>query len=386
MILLTLSSRVVDGAVTVVVDAGVVLSEEQVTELRAVVNSRDVPAVVATRARIVLWMAEGRRRKEVGALAGVSLPTVDRWVDRYAEHGLAGLEEHKRGAGREQVPAWVSARILALTRMSPPAETGLSHWSSRAMAAYLKRVEGVSVSWHYVAKLWRDNDLKPHRQGTFKLSKDPAFAEKVADIVGLYLDPPGGAVVLSIDEKTQIQALDRTQPLLPLDFGLTEQRTHDYRRHGTTNLFAALDVTTGQVVADCYPRRTGEAFLAFLKRAVKPHAGKEIHVVLDNLSTHTTPDVRAWLERNRHVHFHFTPVGSSWMNQIENWFGIITKQAIRRGTFASVAALTRRIRDYIEYWNADAQPFVWTATADEILAKVRWVQTTVKQLVANNSK
>jgi len=159
------------------------------------VNSRDVPAVVATRARIVLWMSEGRRRKDVAELAGVSLPTVDRWVDRYAEHGLAGLEERKRGAGREQVPAWVAARILALTRMSPPAETGLSHWSSRAMAAYLKRAEGITVSWHYVAKLWRDNDLKPHRQGTFKLSKDPAFAEKVADIVGLYLDPraPRGA-------------------------------------------------------------------------------------------------------------------------------------------------------------------------------------------------
>jgi transposase len=377
---------VVDRAVTAMVDAGVVLTQEQTAELRAVVNSRDVPAVLATRARIVLWMAEGRRRKDVAELAGVSLPSVDRWVGRYAEHGLAGLEERKRGAGREQVPARVAARILALTRMSPPAETGLSHWSSRAMAAYLKRAEGITVSWHYVAKLWRDNDLKPHRQGTFKLSKDPAFAEKVADIVGLYLDPPGGAVVLSIDEKTQVQALDRTQPLLPLDFGQTEQRTHDYKRHGTTNLFAALDVATGQVVADCYPRRTGEAFLAFLKKAVKPHAGKQIHVVLDNLSTHTTADVRAWLARNRHVHFHFTPVGSSWMNQIENWFGIITRQAIRRGSFASVAALIRRIRDYIEHWNTDARPFVWTATADEILAKVRWVETNVKQLVANNTR
>jgi transposase len=372
--------------VTGIVDAGVVLTDEQIAELRAVVNSRDVAAVVATRARIVLWMAEGRRRKEVGALAGVSLPTVDRWVDRYAEHGLAGLEESKRGAGREQVPAWVGARILALTRTTPPAETGLSHWSSREMAAYLKHAEGISVSWHYVAKLWREHELRPHRQGTFKLSRDPRFAEKVADIVGLYLDPPGGAVVLSIDEKTQIQALDRTQPLLPLDFGLTEQRTHDYRRHGVTNLFAALDVATGQVVADCHPRRTGAAFLAFLKRAVKPHTGKQIHVVLDNLSTHTTPDVQAWLERNPNVQLHFTPVGSSWMNQIETWFGIITKQAIRRGTFTSVNALIARIRDYVEHWNTDAQPFTWTATADEILAKVRWVETNVKQLVANNSK
>lgn len=362
------------------------LTDEQAAELRAVLNSRDVPAVVATRARIVLWMGEGRRRKDVGELAGVSLPTVDRWVARYASDGLAGLEDGSHAAPREQVPGSVRGRILALTRMSPPAETGLSHWSSREMVAYLKRSEGVSVSWHYVANLWRDNGLQPHQQGTFKLSKDPRFAEKVADVIGLYLDPPGGAVVLSIDEKTQIQALDRTQPLLPIDFGVSEKRTHDYKRHGTTNLFAALNTGTGEVFADCHPRRTAVEFLAFVKRAVKPHAGKEIHVVLDNLSTHDTPEVRAWLAANPHVSFHFTPVGSSWINQIETWFGIITKQAIRRGTFTSVNALIHRIRAYTEHWNTDAEPFVWTATADEILAKVRWVQTSVKQLVDNNAK
>jgi transposase len=372
--------------VTWLIDTGVVLTDEQIAELRAVVNSRDVTAVVATRARIVLWIAEGRRRKDVAELAGVSLPTVDRWVDRYAAEGLAGLEDDKRGGPREQVPARVAARILALTRTTPPSETGLSHWSSREMASYVKRTEGVSVSWHYVAKLWRDNDLKPHRQGTFKLSRDPRFAEKVLDVVGLYLDPPAGAVVLSFDEKTQVQALDRTQPLLPVDFGLTEKRTHDYKRHGTTNLFAALDVSTGQVFADCYARRTGAEFLAFVRKAVKPHAGKEIHVVLDNLSTHDTPEVNAWLARNPNVTFHFTPIGSSWINQIETWFGIITKQAIRRGTFTSVTALIGRIRRYVEHWNTDAEPFVWTATADEILAKVRWVETNVKQLVENNSK
>jgi transposase len=363
-----------------------VLVEKQVAELRALMNSRDVPGSVATRARIVVWMAEGRRRKDVAELAGVSLPTVDRWVDRYATWGLAGLQDGKRGAPREQVPAWVAARILALTRTTPPTETGLSHWSSREMVAHLKRAEGVSVSWHYVAKLWRANDLKPHRQGTFKLSRDPRFAEKVADVVGLYLDPPGGAVVLSFDEKTQIQALDRTQPLLPIDFGLTEKRTHDYRRHGTTNLFAALNTATGEVTADCYPRRTGAEFLTFIRKAVKPHAGKQIHVVLDNLSTHDTPEVKAWLARNSNITFHFTPVGSSWVNQIETWFGVITKQAIRRGTFTSVNALINSIRTYIEHWNTDAKPFTWTATADEILAKVRWVQTSIKQLVDNNAK
>jgi transposase len=359
--------------------------ESQVAELWSVVNSRDVSAAVATRARIVLWTNEGRMRKDVAALAGVSLPTVDRSLARYAAEGLPGLLDQKRGAPREQVPAEVRARILALTRATPPVETGLSHWSSREMAKYLKRAEGVSVSWHYVAKLWREHELKPHQQGTFKLSRDARFAEKVVDLVGLYLEPPGGAVVLSYDEKTQVQALDRTQPLLPVDFGLTEKRTHDYKRHGVTNLFAALNVSTGQVTAECYPRRDAAAFLAFLRKAVKPHAGKEIHVVLDNLSTHDTPEVRAWLARNPNVTFHFTPIGSSWLNQIETWFGIITKQAIRRGTFPSVNALIGRIRTYVEHWNTDAKPFTWTATADEILAKVRWVEANVKQLLDNNS-
>jgi transposase len=244
----------------------------------------------------------------------------------------------------------------------------------------------VYVSHHYVAKLWRETGLKPHRQGTFKLSKDPEFAAKVADVVGLYLDPPGGAVVLSIDEKTQIQALDRTQPMLPIAFDATEKRTHDYVRHGTTNLFAALNVATGEVFGECKPTRNGANFLSFLKKAVKPHAGADVHVVLDNLSTHTTPEVTAWLERNPHVHFHFTPVGSSWINQIETWFGIITRQSIRRGTFTSVTVLIKQIRDYIEHWNANSKPFIWTATAGDILAKVQLVQTNIKKLVDNNAK
>ena len=369
-----------------IVGVGVTLTEDQAAELRALINSRDVPATVATRARIVLWSAEGKRRKDIAEWAVVSLPTVDRWLDRYAERGLAGLDDRDRGAARAQVPPWVPGRLLALSRATPPTSTGLSHWSARTLAAYFTTHEAVKVSWHYVAKLWRANDLRPHKHGTFKLSKDPAFAEKTADVVGLYLDPPGGAVVLSLDEKSQIQALDRTQPLLPLDFGVTEKRTHDYKRHGVTNLFAALNVATGQVVGECAPRRGGAEFLAFLRKAVRPYAGKQIHVVLDNLSTHDTPQVRAWLEANPNVTFHFTPVGSSWLNQIEIWFGIITKQAIRRGTFTSVNALILRIRDYITHWNTSAKPFTWTATADEILAKVRWVQTNVKQLVANNTK
>jgi transposase len=362
------------------------LTAEQDAELRALINSREVSAALATRARIVLWHAQGRARKDIGPLAGVSLPTVDRWVSRYAEHGLAGLAQNKPGGPRAQVPSQVRSRILALSRTTPPQESGLSHWSCRLLADYLARTEGITVSWHYIAKLWREQGLQPNRSSTYKASRDPAFAAKVADVVGLYLDPPGGAVVLSIDEKTQIQALDRTQPLLPIDFGATEKRTHDYKRHGTTNQFAALNVGTGEVVGSCRPSRNGAEFLAFLKKATAPHRGREIHVVLDNLSTHTTPDVGAWLAKNPHVTFHFTPVGSSWLNQIETWFGLITKQSIRRGTFSSVSALINQIRAYIEHWNTRAEPFVWTATADEILAKVRLVQTNIKKLVDNNAK
>ncbi|MGH3524391.1 MAG: IS630 family transposase [Mycobacterium sp.] len=360
------------------------LTAAQREELRDLTYRADVPATVGGRARIVLWYADNWPKKEIAALAGVSRPTVNLWLSRYESDGVAGLFDHKRGAGREQVPARVRARILAATRQTPP--DGLSHWSSREMAKFIARTEGVSVSWNYVAKLWRKTGLKPHRQGTFKLSRDPRFAEKVADIVGLYLDPPAAAVVLSVDEKTQVQALDRTQPLLPIDFGVTEKRTHDYVRHGTTNLFAALDIGSGAVYGECHPARDGARFLAFLKSAVKPHADKRIHVILDNLSTHTTPEVAQWLTDNPHVSFHFTPVGSSWMNQIETWFGIITRQAIRRGTFTSVKILIKRIRDYIDHWNTNAQPFVWTATADEILAKVALTQTNIRQLVDNNAK
>jgi transposase len=361
------------------------LTPDELAELRALTTSAEVSAAVGTRARIVLWYAEGRRKTDIAAL-GVSRPTVDLWLARYAAEGAGGLLNQRPGAPREQVPARIRSRVLALTRTTPPTDTGLSHWSSREMARYVARTEGVTISHRWVARLWREHGLKPHRQGTFKLSRDPHFADKVADIVGLYLDPPGGAVVLSIDEKTQIQALDRTQPLLPIEFNTTEQRTHDYVRHGTTNLFAALNVATGEVTGQCRPSRNAAEFLAFLRKAVAPYRGREIHVVLDNLSTHTTPDVQAWLADNPHVQFHFTPKGSSWMNQIEIWFGIITRQAIRRGTFSSVQVLIRAIRDYITTWNADPRPFQWTATADEILAKVQPVQTSIKKLVANNTK
>nr|WP_237703037.1 IS630 family transposase [Candidatus Protofrankia datiscae] len=209
------------------------MTEDERADLLSLVNGRDVPATVATRARIVLWCAGGLPKKEIASRVGVSRPTVDLWISRYETEGVCGFIDRPRGAPREQVPARIRSRVLALTRTTPPTETGLSHWSSREMARYITRTTGVSVSWHYVAKLWRENGLKPHRQGTFKISKDPAFADKVADIVCLYLNPPAGAVVLCVDEKTQVQALDRTQPLLPISFGTMEKRTHDYVHHGT---------------------------------------------------------------------------------------------------------------------------------------------------------
>jgi hypothetical protein len=242
------------------------------------------------------------------------------------------------------------------------------------------------VSHHYVAKLWRDNGLRPRRQGTFKVSRDPEFAAKVADIVGLYLDPPGGAVVLSIDEKTQIQALDRTQPLLPMTFDATEKRTHDYVRHGTTNLFAALNVGTGEVYGECKPTRNGADFLAFLKARTKPNAGRG-HPRGPGQPVHPQHPRRPRLAGRQPARALPPHPDRIVLDQpIETWFGIITRQSIRRGTFTSVRALLNRIRDYITQWNTNPEPFVWTATADEILAKVRIVQTNIKKLVENNAK
>jgi transposase len=342
---------------------------------------------VSARAQMVLWWCEGRSAASIAKLAGTTKPTVYKWVERYELGGLAALDDRVSTGRPRSVPGRVRARILALTKLPPPEETGLSHWSSHEMVKYLKQHDGVSVSHNFVATLWRENDLQPHRHGTFKVSRDPNFSTKVVDVVGLYLDPPAGAIVLSIDEKTQVQALDRTQPVLPLTFGKTEKRTHDYIRHGTTNLFAALDVLTGKVIGRCFTRRRTEEFIAFMDQVVRSYPGEqEIHVVLDNLSTHHNDDVDAWLARHHNVHFHFTPTGSSWINQIETWFGIITKQAIRRGTFTSLARLIKRINDYIDHWNENAEPFTWTATAAEILDKVALLDTDYRKLVDNNQK
>ncbi len=362
------------------------LSQQQRSSLESVIRQGEYDRSVAARAQIVLWRADGYSVADVARMSGTTRPTVYKWLDRYENSGLDGLVDADRPGRPRGIPERVRSRVVALTRQTPPASTGLSHWSSREMARFLKRNEGITVSHSVIARIWREHDLQPSHQGTFKLSRDPKFAEKVVDIVGLYLDPPDGAVVLSVDEKTQVQALERTQPLLPISFSKSEKRTHDYVRHGTTNLFAALDVATGEVIGECFPRRRTSEFITFMDQVAGAHADRELHVILDNLSTHSGADVDAWLAAHPNVSFHFTPTGSSWLNQIEIWFGIITRQAIRRGSFGSLRILIDTINAYITTWNEKAQPFTWTAKPKEIIAKVRLLQRDYKKLIANNSK
>lgn len=360
------------------------LSDDARAELRSVLHSEVYDRSIAWRAKLVLWSDEGRSVAQIADLAGTTRPTVYKWINRYAEAGIVGLESHKSPGRPWSISGQQRSRILALSRESPPESTGLTHWTSAEMAKYLKRHEDISVSHNFIAMLWREHGLQPHRQGTFKLSRDPDFAAKVADVVGLYLNPPEGAVILSMDEKTQIQALDRTQPLLPMDFGKTEKRTHDYVRHGTTNLFAALNTITGQVTGRCFRRRRRVEFIKFLDDVVALYPDKEIHVIVDNLSTHSGDQIDKWLKRHPRATFHYTPTGSSWLNQVETWFGIITKHAIRRSTFQSVRQLIRHIENYVAHWNEDAAPFEWKATAKEIIGKVQVLERDFQKLLDSN--
>lgn len=356
------------------------LSIDKRDELDALIHSRDAERSVVDRARMVLWWDDGMSADEIEYRLGISRRTSAKWRSRYADEGIAGLINKPRPLRAPAHGGGVRARILALTRSTPPEELGISHWSSREMARYFTREEGIAISHDFVADVWRENGLQPWRIGTFKLSNDPLFAEKVANIVGLYLNPPSGAVVLSLDEKTQVQALDRTQPLLPVDFDKAEKRTHDYVRHGITDLFAAMDVQTGRVTTACSPEHKTADFLRFMSKVVAEHRGKDIHVILDNASPHTSDETKKWLAKNPKVTFHFTPTGGSWINQIETWFGIITRQSIRRGTHKSVKQLVAAIERYVTDWNIDCQPFTWTATAEEILMKVRWVESEVRRM------
>jgi transposase len=343
------------------------LPDSDRAELSRWLRAPSMPAGLAQRARIVLLAADGAGTNEIVTRTGVSKPTVIAWKKRYAAEGIGGLQDRPK-PGR---PAQVDEVAVILATLEPPPERlGVTHWSSRLLAAEL----GISNVW--VARIWRKWGLQPWRRETFKFSTDPQLEAKVRDVAGLYLNPPEKAVVLSVDEKSQIQALDRTAPILPLRPGLPEKATHDYVRHGTTTLFAALEVATGKVTDACYPRHRHTEFLRFLKQVAKTYPRVELHIVADNYATHKHPAVQAWLTRNPRIIMHFTPTSGSWLNMVEIFFAIITRQAIRRGTFTSVKDLTSAIRRFIDGWNDRCQPFAWTKTADEIIPKATGGQRT----------
>jgi transposase len=325
-----------------------------------------VPSGLAKRARIVLLAADGVPNAQIARTVGVSRPTVIGWRERYQLGGMRALQDEPR-SGRPPVIDDIDVVVATLVNEGrPPERLGITHWSARFLAGEL------GISFASVARIWRKWNIAPHRIETFKFSTDPELEFKIRDVVGLYLDPPEGAVVVSIDEKSQVQALDRTAPMLPLRPGLPARQTYDYKRNGTTTLFAALDVATGRITADaCYPKHRHQEFLKFLKKTAGAHPGVELHVVCDNYATHKHPAVKAWLTDNPRVTLHFTPTGCSWLNMVEIFFGIITRQAIRRGTFRSVKELTAAIGRFIDAYNDRCQPFAWTRDADDLLAKIR---------------
>src|SRR5271165_232447 len=334
------------------------IGDEDRATLVSWTRSSSVRAGLAMRARIVLAAADGEGTSSISRRLGVSRPTVIQWRDRYAAVGLSGLDDAERSGRPKTID---DAGVIAATLEAPPSRLGVTHWSTRLLARELK------VGDATIARAWRRYGVQPWRRETFKFSTDPQLEAKVRDVVGLYLNPPEKAIVLCVDEKSQIQALDRTAPILPLRPGLPEKATHDYVRHGTTTLFAALEVATGKVTDACYPRHRHEEFLKFLKKVARAYPGVQLHVVVDNYATHKHPDVRAWLAKNPRITLHFTPTSGSWLNMVEIFFGIITRQAIRRGTFTSVKDLITAIGTFIDGWNDRCQPFTWTKTADELL-------------------
>ena len=341
--------------------ARLVLRDGDRARLERMTRSATGAAAGAQRARIVLLAADGEANCVIAERVGMSRPTVNLWRARYDEHGIAGLADELRPGRPRQVDR---AAILAATLAPPPASLGVTHWSSRLLAPRL------GVAHSTVAEVWKQYGIRPWKAETFKFSTDPELEAKVIDVVGLYLAPPENAIVLCVDEKSQIQALDRTQPTLPMQPGHAEQRTHDYVRHGTATLFAALEIATGQVTGLCKQRHRHQEFLAFLKHLARAYPNVELHLVMDNYATHKTSDVKAWLADHPRIHAHFTPTSGSWLNLVEVWFGIIERQAIRRGTFTSSRDLTTKIRAFITGWNHRKHPFMWTKTPDEILTKI----------------
>ena len=338
-------------------------SSEEREQLTAFARSRTLPAMLALRAKVILWSEEGITNTEISERSGWSKATVGKWRQRFLERRLQGLYDEVRPGRPRSVDDEKVAELLHKTLSTKP--DGGTHWTVRSAA----NENGVSKST--VHRVFQAFGVQPHRSRTFKLSTDPFFVEKVRDVVGLYLNPPDSAVVLCVDEKSQIQALNRTQPVLPMGLGYVEGLTHDYVRNGTTTLFAALDVATGAVFAECKQRHRHQEFLSFLRgieRNVPPNL--DVHLIVDNYATHKHSKVRAWLAQRPRFHVHYTPTYSSLLNQVERWFGVITQRAIRRGSFHSVKELVARIDAFVRHYNETKRPFCWTATADSIFEKL----------------
>jgi transposase len=345
------------------VAAPLALRDGDRSRLEALTRSSSVRAGVAQRARIVLLAADGLPNAEIARRTGTSRPTVVGWRARYEEGGIAVLEDQPRSGRPREIDEIAVVVATLADEGRPPARLGVTHWSARLLGVEL------GISFASVARIWRKWNLQPWRVETFKFSTDPELDAKIRDIVGLYLAPPENAVVLCVDEKSQVQALDRTAPVLPILPGVPEKQTHDYVRNGTTTLFAALEVATGKITQTCQPRHRHQEFLRFLNQVAKAYPRVPLHLVCDNYATHKHPAVKAWLNRHPRIILHFTPTSGSWLNLVEIFFGIITRQAIRRGTFASVRELVEAITRFIDGWNERCEPFTWTTDADTIIAK-----------------
>lgn len=341
----------------------IVLSDAEREALEGFVRRRKTSRALAQRAAIVLACAEGRTAKEVAARERITMATVSKWRVRFAASRLEGLLDEPRPGAPRTISDRDVERVIGLTLEATP--RGATHWSTRSMA------ERVGLSNATISRIWRAFGLQPHRTETFKLSPDPLLVEKVRDVVGLYLNPPDNALVLCVDEKSQIQALDRTQPLLPMRPGQIERRTHDYRRHGTVSLFAALNAATGKVITETHRRHRAKEFRSFLDTIdANVPEDLQVHLVMDNLSTHKSPTVKRWLLRHSRFHVHFTPTYGSWLNQVERWFALLEQRPLKRGSHRSVKALVAAIREFVDASNENSRPFQWVKTADEILASI----------------
>ncbi len=352
----------------------ITLDTSERAHLERLKNGRRVAVRVAERAAIVLLAADKLENQEIAAVMGISRQKAGRWRSRYAAHGLKGIETDAPRSGRfPQINAAQRADVVRRTLHETP--EGQTHWSRATMAA----ATGLSEST--IGRIWREHGLKPHRVTTFKLSNDPRFVEKLNDIVGLYLNPPDHAIVLSCDEKSQIQALDRTQPSLPIKKGRCGTMTHDYVRHGTTSLFAAMDVSDGTVISRCQKRHRHQEWLKFLNviKASVPD-DKDVHLICDNYATHKHEKVMAWAKRNQRFHFHFTPTSASWLNMVERFFRDLSEKALKRGSFYDVNDLEGAITEYVNLHNENPKPFIWTAKAKDILAKVKRARATLNKL------